>query len=66
MYCSYSMWYILLLLSAGSISQKKSDNGFPVTLSLMLQRFLILFPVLSISLTNFCCTEWCRFLITAL
>jgi hypothetical protein len=62
MFCSYWMWYISLLLSAGSIfkkKKKKSDNDFPVTLSLMFQRFLILRPVLWISVTNSCCTEWC-------
>jgi hypothetical protein len=58
---------ISLLLAAGSISKKKSDKGLPETLCLMFRRFLILCPIRSISsLTNFCCTEWCIFLITTL
>jgi hypothetical protein len=36
-------------------------------LCLMFHRFLILCPIRSVSsLTNSCCTEWCRFLITNL
>jgi hypothetical protein len=49
MFCRYTIWYISLLLSAGSTSKKRSDNGFPVTLCLLFQRFVILCPILSIS-----------------
>jgi hypothetical protein len=59
------VWYISLLLAAGTIYKKKSDKGLPVTLCLMFHRFLILCPIRSVSsLTNSCCSEWCRFLIT--
>lgn len=66
-FCTYSVWYILLLLAAGSISKKNGDKGLPATLCLIFHMFLILCPIRSVSfLTNSCCTEWCRFLITTL
>jgi hypothetical protein len=44
MFCRYPMWYISLLLAAGSISKKKSDKGLPVIPRLMFRKFLILCP----------------------
>jgi hypothetical protein len=66
-FCRYSTWYISLLLAAGSVSKKKSDKGSPVTNCLMFHKSIILCHIRSTSsLTNSCCIDWCRFVITAL
>jgi hypothetical protein len=60
-FCGYSMWYISLLMAAGTISKKKGDKELPETLCLLFHRFLILCPIWSISyLTNSCRTEWSK------